>query len=69
MKLVIGLLLVLAGFLCLNYTKAFGVQDHTEWATEHGLPAPNNTIFLSGAGALALGGIVIGRAAGGKKKA
>jgi hypothetical protein len=69
MKLVFGLLLVLAGFLCLNYTKASGAEHHVEWATEHGLPAPNNTIFLSGAGALALGGIVIGRAASGKKKA
>ena len=67
MKLVIGLLLVLVGFLCLNYTKAFGVEHHTEWAAEHGLPAPNNTIFLAGAASLALGGLVTGRAVGRRK--
>jgi len=56
-----GAALVVAGFLCVNYTKAFGVEHHVEWAKEHGMPEPTYGIFLLGAALLAAGGVFLGR--------
>jgi len=57
-----ALLVLAAGFFCLNYTQAFGVEHHFEWAKEHGMPAPSYTIFVAGVLILAGGGTLLGRA-------
>jgi len=58
------------GFFCLNYTKAFGVDHHYEWAAEHGFPEPSAKIYFLGVASLALGsaflGHTVGRARGGR---
>ena len=51
MKLAIYSVLIFAmlfGFGCLNYTKAFGVELHYEFAEETGLPAPSGVIYWLG---------------------
>ena len=68
-KLVLGLLLLVVGFFCLNYTKAFGVEHHVEWAKQKGMPAPSYEIFLAGVGALGLGGMVFGNGLARRKPA
>ena len=55
-----GLVLMGVGFGCLNYTKAFGVEAHYEWAEESGFPAPSGPIYFLGVGLLAFGGILTG---------
>ncbi len=63
--LVIGLLVLVFGLGCLNYTTADGVDHHRAWAQEHGFPPPGGGIFLLGlistsAGA-GLAGFALGR--------
>jgi hypothetical protein len=48
------------GLGCLNYTNAWNVDHHTEWATELGLPAPSEQLLQFGMGATAVGGILVG---------
>jgi hypothetical protein len=60
----LGLMMIVFGFLCLNFTKGFDLDHHIEWATEHGLPAPSYAIFLVGAVLEALGGVVVGYSLG-----
>ena len=69
MKLLIGLLLGGAGYLCLNYTKGFGMERHVEWAAANGMPEPTITIFFAGVALLALGGIVLGLSLRGRARA
>jgi hypothetical protein len=46
----VGMLAAVAlGLLFLNYTKAFGVEEHMAWAQAHQVPAPSYEIFLAGA--------------------
>lgn len=52
--------LLVLGILCLNYTKAFGVEHHYEYAAEHGVPAPSGTIYFAGVGLTALGAGALG---------
>ncbi len=56
---------LLFGFLCLNYTKAFGVDNHYTWAAQTGMPAPSGKIYFLGVGLTALSagaiGFVLGR--------
>lgn len=59
-----GLTVLVAGLLCLNYTKASTHAHHVEWAAEHGMPAPGPGIFGIGVAALALGSAVLGFALG-----
>jgi len=64
LRLVLGILLAVFGFFCLNYTNGFGIAHHAEWAAAHGLPAPTYAIFLTGAALGALGAGVVGHALG-----
>src|SRR5687768_11455445 len=57
-----GFLVLAGGFFCLNYTKAFGVEHHFEWAAEHGMPEPSYSIFVAGVLLVAGGGVWLGRA-------
>lgn len=60
-----GTFVLVLGFLCLNYTKAFDVDHHEEWAAGHGFPRPTYGIYLLGVALLAAGagslGWLIGR--------
>lgn len=58
----LGLLVLAFGLGCLNYTSAWNVDHHTEWAASHDLPEPSKAILYGGMAATALGGIVLGRA-------
>lgn len=53
-------LVLVFGLLCLNYTKADGLAHHRQFAEQHGLPPPSETILLCGAIAIAAGAGLIG---------
>jgi len=57
-----GILAGVAGFLCLNYTKAFDVDHHVAWAQRTEMPAPSYAMFLAGVGLLLAGGVLLGLA-------
>ena len=67
--LVAGLLLLVFGLLCLNYTKADGLVRHREVARVHGLPPPSASILYGGVFAVILGAGSIGYAIGSKRPA
>jgi hypothetical protein len=60
-RIVVGVVVVVVGFFCLNYTNGFGIEHHAEWAREHGVPPPAYPIFLAGVILMPLGGAIIGR--------
>src|SRR5688572_27343435 len=62
-----GIILVLFGLGCLNYTKASGLQHHTEVAERHGLPRPSERIVWAGAGSLLTGAGLIGHFIGSRR--
>lgn len=66
--MIIGLVIAVAGFFCLNYTQGFGIDHHREWAAEHGMPAPSEAIFDAGVLLLVVGGGMIGHALARKPK-
>jgi len=59
-SLLVGLVVLGTGIGCLNYTKAFGVENHHRWAEETGFPAPSGPIYFAGLGLTVLGGILVG---------
>lgn len=63
-----GVLLLIFGLACLNYTKADGLEHHKEVARLHGLPPPSNGILYGGVAAVVAGagtvGYSVGRRAG-----
>jgi hypothetical protein len=59
-----GAVLLVFGLLCLNYTKADGIEHHREVATRRGLPQPGEPIRLTGVATVALGSGLIGYALG-----
>jgi hypothetical protein len=61
--------LILFGLGCLNYTKARGLQHHTEFAERYGLPRPSERILLAGAASLLIGSGIIGYAIGNRHRA
>jgi hypothetical protein len=64
-----GLLLLLFGLGCLNYTKADGLDHHREVAQRHGLPQPGPPIFYGGVLAVVAGSGLVGFAAGRSRNA
>jgi hypothetical protein len=64
-----GIILVLFGLGCLNYTKADGVEHHRAVARQHGLPEPGEHILLAGVVSLVLGAGAIGYAIGSRRRA
>ena len=66
--LVAGLLLLLFGLACLNYTKADGLVRHREAARVHGLPPPSASILYGGVLAVILGAGSIGYAIGVRRR-
>lgn len=67
-RIVVGAVFAVAGFLCLNYTKGFGIEHHAEWAKEHGVPPPAYPIFLAGAILMPLGGAIVGHGIGRRRR-
>ena len=63
-----GSFILLFGLLCLNYTKADGLQHHQEVALRHGLPPPSKPILYGGVGAVVLGSGTIGYLLGAGKR-
>lgn len=59
-----GLLVVLFGLGCLNYTKAETLEHHQQMAAERGLPPPGPGIFYLGIAAIVLGAGGVGYALG-----
>lgn len=57
---VIGLLLLVFGIACFNYTKPGTLQHHRAWAAEHGRPAPTDTIVWGGASSAIFGAFAVG---------
>jgi len=66
--LVAGLLLLVFGLLCLNYTKADSLERHREAARVHGLPPPSASILYGGVLAVILGAGSIGYAIGVRRR-
>ena len=62
LRFIPGLALAVFGFFCLNYTKAFGVDHHYEWAAETGAPEPAGWIYFLGVATLGLGAASFGYA-------
>jgi hypothetical protein len=59
-----GLVLLLFGLGCLNYTKADALEHHQEVARQHGLPPPSRGIFCMGVAVVVLGAGALGYAIG-----
>jgi sulfite exporter TauE/SafE len=59
-----GIMLILLGLGCLNYTKVDGLQHHMEFAQTHGLPKPGEHILLAGAASLLAGAGLVGYSIG-----
>jgi hypothetical protein len=62
-----GLVVLVFGFFCLNYTKGDGIEHHREVARERGLPQPGPAIFYLGVAAMALGAAAVGGAVARRK--
>ena len=65
---VVGVLAVVFGFFCLNYTKGDGIEHHREVARERGLPEPGRAIFSLGVASMAVGAGAAGFAIGRRKR-
>jgi hypothetical protein len=63
-----GMVVVLLGLLCLNYTKASGLERHRAFAQQHQLPEPSNGILWGGAVAVSLGSVLIGYSLGSRSR-
>jgi hypothetical protein len=59
-----GLLVMIFGWGCLNYTNAWGLEHHQGVAREHGLPEPSRGIHLGGMATTAAGAALLGFALG-----
>ena len=64
---VVGLLLLGIGIACFNYTKPGTLQHHQAWASEHGRPAPTDTVLWGGAVAAVIGSLAVGFGVAGLK--
>jgi hypothetical protein len=58
--ILVGVVVLVFGLGCLNYTKADGLEHHREVARRHGLPEPGAGIFYMGVLSVALGAGLVG---------
>jgi hypothetical protein len=61
---VAGVLVLVFGLLCLNYTKADGLEHHQAAALRYGLPPPGRPILYGGVAAVVIGAGLVGYAVG-----
>jgi hypothetical protein len=52
LAVLLGIILLLFGLLCLNYTKPAALERHRQSALRHSLATPNNSIVWVGASAI-----------------
>jgi hypothetical protein len=64
----VGAFLLVFGLLCLNYTKADGLEHHREVASRYGLLPPSNSILYTGVSAVVMGAGLIGYVLGAGKR-
>jgi len=64
----IGVLILIFGLLCLNYTKADGLEHHKKSAQRLGLPPPSNAILYSGVASIVLGAGSLGYVLGASRR-
>jgi hypothetical protein len=64
-----GVVLLVFGLLCLNYTRGGGAQRHHEIAARYGLPAPSQGIQYGGLVAIVFGAGAMGYALGNRRSA
>jgi hypothetical protein len=57
-----GIVVLIFGVLCLNYTNAWGLEHHTAVARERGWPEPSRDIYNIGIGGCVVGGAMVGLA-------
>jgi hypothetical protein len=63
---ILGVLVLILGVGCLNYTTAGGADHHREWAVQKGLPEPSPAIFYLGVACTVAGAGSVGFALGGR---
>ena len=63
-----GMVTIVFGLLCLNYTKASGLERHRAFAQRYQLPEPGNRILWSGALAISAGSGLIGYSLGSRRQ-
>jgi hypothetical protein len=63
-----GVVLLVFGLACLNYTKADGLEHHQEVARLHGLPPPGPPILYGGVAAVVVGAGLVGLVLGTGKR-
>jgi cytochrome c biogenesis protein CcdA len=63
-----GIVLLVFGLLCLNYTKASALERHRAFAQEHQLPEPGNAILFGGIVSVSFGSALIGYALGSRTR-
>ena len=63
-----GLLLLGGGIACFNYTKPGTLAYHQAWASEHGRPAPSDTVLWGGAVSAVAGSLVVGFCVAGRTR-
>ncbi len=56
----IGLVLIVFGAGCMNYSKASTLEHHRAWAREHGMPGPSRGMFFGGMGSAVVGVLLVG---------
>jgi hypothetical protein len=66
---VLGMIVLVFGLLCLNYTRADGLEHHQEAARRYGLLPPSNAILYGGVLAVVIGAATIGYSLGAGKRA
>lgn len=69
LPLLVALVLAAFGVGCLNYTKAFGVEHHYEWAEASGFPEPSGAVYFLGVGATLAGAGWMGFLLGSRRRA
>jgi len=63
-----GAAVLLFGLLCLNYTKADGLEHHQQQALRYHLPPPNPGIFRIGVATTVAGAGLFGYGIGSRRK-
>ena len=63
-----GIVVLVFGLLCLNYTKASGLERHRAFAQKYQLPEPGNAILFGGIVTVSFGSALIGYALGSRSR-
>jgi hypothetical protein len=67
-KIVVGVVILVFGLLCLNYTRIDGWEHHSAQALRYGFPPPSKSIFHLGVTSTVLGAGLTGFGIGSRRK-